>query len=422
MGRNQLAESSQELLKKHVSAIHISGALSLVERKLVNILLLNAYHNLLPVRTHSIPVEVLMPALGWEESQNIENLRKALATLASTPIEFDVMGDINQKWSVTSIISFGDITGGICTYRYDEFIAKKLHNPDIYARINIAIQRLFSSGKALALYENCIRYINVGSTGWMDLQTIRKLLDVNQEYYNDFRQLHSKIIKKAVEEINNCSDIEVSYDLKRENKKVSSIKFSLKRRKLNLTLENKEIDINEDVKNKDAFKKLIEHGFSEEKAISYVSENEERVNQIVALAEEKDKEGSIKSTTTAFIRALLDQKIDLAKNVYEIKKEKQKIEAVEEEKEIKEQEKIKEFLQIERNAAFKKISENEKIVLAQEFIQSNEGKMYAEKFKPNGIKFFSDTLANLAFTSWIRIEKIQVNFDEEKFSEWLKNK
>jgi hypothetical protein len=52
-------KQQNERLKKHVAAIHSSGDLSLLERKMANVFLLNAYDDLLIKRSHSINVQML---------------------------------------------------------------------------------------------------------------------------------------------------------------------------------------------------------------------------------------------------------------------------------------------------------------------------------------------------------------------------
>ena len=52
-----MTELTTTNLKKHAAAIHCSGELSLVERKLSNILLLNAYEDLLTMDVHTIPTK-----------------------------------------------------------------------------------------------------------------------------------------------------------------------------------------------------------------------------------------------------------------------------------------------------------------------------------------------------------------------------
>ena len=52
--------------------------------------------------------------------------------------------------------------------------------------INLDIQKRFTSGHALALYENCYRFVRTGSTGWWPLAIFRRLMGVDDsDYYQN---------------------------------------------------------------------------------------------------------------------------------------------------------------------------------------------------------------------------------------------
>ena len=99
-------------LKKHAAAIHCSGELSLVERKLLNILLLNAYNDLLTKDIHIISSKHLFSMLGWGESNNIEGLKNTLKGLMSTIIEFNLMGDGGEVWQAMTLLSSAVLVNG----------------------------------------------------------------------------------------------------------------------------------------------------------------------------------------------------------------------------------------------------------------------------------------------------------------------
>ena len=77
-------ELSKDVLKKNVGVVHTTGTLSLLERKISNVLLLNAYDNLLKNRTHSLRVGYLTALLGWTESNNIADLKDALKKIKTS--------------------------------------------------------------------------------------------------------------------------------------------------------------------------------------------------------------------------------------------------------------------------------------------------------------------------------------------------
>lgn len=220
----------REAVKKNVAAIHVSGKLTLLQRKLSNVLLLNAYDNLVTRPSHQIDARTLALMVGYN-SNDTETLRSSLRGLAETVAEWDMLGKSGkQEWGVSSLLSYARLSGGICEYAYSPALAEKLHDPDVFAMINIRIQSAFGSGHALALYENCYRFINVGSTGWWDLGTFRRLVGVDEsDYYRTYKHLNAKIIKPAVKEVNTISNIVIEPEMRKMGRKVTDIRFSIRR-------------------------------------------------------------------------------------------------------------------------------------------------------------------------------------------------
>ena len=81
-----MAEKEKTLeLKKHVAAIHSSNKLSLVQRKIANALLFNAYDELLAKEEHQIHIRTLCNLIGYD-SNDYKTIKKALINLLSTVI------------------------------------------------------------------------------------------------------------------------------------------------------------------------------------------------------------------------------------------------------------------------------------------------------------------------------------------------
>jgi len=168
----------EERLKKSVGAIHSSEKLSLVQRKLANVLLYAAYDNLMQTDTHTIPVPIMCSMLGWDGSNRIEYLKEAIASLQETRLEFNLREDGEDTWESMTMLSYAKIKNGVCTYRYDKALAERFYDPAIFAIINLRVQRKIDSAHALNLYENCIRYknTNTGSTGSWSLDFFREIV------------------------------------------------------------------------------------------------------------------------------------------------------------------------------------------------------------------------------------------------------
>lgn len=226
-----VSENRKDLeLKKHVGSIHCSNTLSLLQRKISNVLLYHAYDELLEKDEHEIAIKTLCTLIGYS-SHDYDSIKKALKALISTVLEWNLLGDTKgngiEDWNASSILSSVGIKGGICTYSYSTRLKKLLYMPEIYGRINIAIQARFKSNYALALYENCIRYKNLPYTRWFELVTFRKLMGVPGEKYSIFRDFKRRVVDKSVTEINAFSDINVEPEIEREGQRVHRIRFKI---------------------------------------------------------------------------------------------------------------------------------------------------------------------------------------------------
>lgn len=212
-------------LKKHIAAIHINNKLSLLQRKIANILLVNAYDELLTREIHTIRTSQLALTAGYD-SNDYDTLKDALIGLAETSLQWNILNESgDQEWGVSTMLAEAIIERGVCRYAYSPALRKKLYNPEMYARIHLAIQRKFTSGYGLILYENCARFRGVGSTGWWSIDTFRALLGLTEDEYSQFKDLNKWVIKPAVRQVNENSDIITDPEYRREKRRIVAIRF-----------------------------------------------------------------------------------------------------------------------------------------------------------------------------------------------------
>lgn len=414
---------SKEQLKKHVAAIHTSGDLSLLERKMANVLLLNAYDALLTRRTHTLPVKHLCAMLGWDESNNIERLQDTLRQLASTPIEFNMMEDGKNVWRVMSILSFGEIRDGTCSYRYDEYLAERLYDPEIYATINIGVQRRFEGGYALTLYENCVRYKEVGSTGWWELNRFRRIMGADAGLYEDFRRLNERVIRPSVKEINRISDIELVPEFQKQGRKVTAVRFLITENPQQTLLKPMIQDDHAVVRESVIFKRLLEHGIGERLAILWVLQDEDRAQKVVEYVEAKARKKQVKGSTAGYIRTLYESDAVVGKTPFETKKEQEakgKIEAAQRKELEKQRAELEaEYLRERTSEAVNALSPDDKRAWAQRYIDEAGGEK-AKSYNAETAEF-RDKLERIQFLAWLR-KRLAPKVKSSVFKAWLKAK
>ncbi|NMX77615.1 replication initiation protein [Pseudomonas sp. WS 5532] len=232
MGNLQVSGTSQGVLaptvRKHAGAIHIKNDISCLQRKAWNVLLHNAYDEFPDsnVQLHTITVRDLMDLAGFD-SKNVKYLKDALEDMVTTPIKWDIIDHKGKSdWGVTTALAGASIKDGVCSYAYSPQLKSKLYNPELYARIDLLIISRFSSGHALALYENCARYRAIRQSPVLPLSLFRELLGVESTAsYDEFKILNRAVIQPAMKEINSISDLHVEVELHREKRKVVGVKF-----------------------------------------------------------------------------------------------------------------------------------------------------------------------------------------------------
>ena len=258
-------------VKKNVAAIHIGGKLTLLQRKLSNVLLLNAYDTLLSNAVHRIDARTLCLMIGYN-SNDIDSLRDALRGLAETVAEWDMLDEKGrQEWGVSALLAHARLRDGVCDYAYSPALAEKLHDPRVFALINLDIQRRFTSGHGLALYENCYRFVRTGSTGWWPLEVFRRLMGVDDsDYYRSFKHLNAKVIKPAVEEVNRASNILVEPEFKRMGRAVTELRFLIRE---NPQLAMLDIDDGQAVRAQPVYERLRAQGVSDRLARQWIGEH-----------------------------------------------------------------------------------------------------------------------------------------------------
>ena len=212
-------------------AIQIQSKISLLQRRAWNVLLANAYNDLPDKDIHSVSMVELAAKLGFD-SKNQEYLKDVLRSLRSCEVEWNLLNkDNKQVWGVASLLASAEIENGTCTYGFAPHLRLKLHNPRVYAKLNLRLQNQFTSRYALILWELCFDYFDAdrdqGETPFIPLATFKELIGLKADEYSAFGFLNRDVIKPAVKEINDLTDYLVEVEQKRLVRRVAELKFRI---------------------------------------------------------------------------------------------------------------------------------------------------------------------------------------------------
>ena len=114
-------------------------------------------------------------------------------------------------------------------FQFPHTLRLKLHNPRVYAKLNLRLQNRFKSQYALILWEVCFDYFDTdrgqGETPFISIETFKALLGLEKDDSPIFSEFNRSVIKPAIKEINDLTDYHVEVEQKRLGRKIAELKF-----------------------------------------------------------------------------------------------------------------------------------------------------------------------------------------------------
>lgn len=415
-------------LKKHVAIIHSSSRLTLIQRKIANALLYNAYESLMTKDEHTIHIQSLCDLIGYD-SKDYRKIKESLVSLIATVYEWNLIdkNDSNKEaiWTASSIIADASINGPMCSYSYSNKMRQLLYRPEFYGRLNMGVLSRFTSSYGLVLYENCIRYQNITQTPWIDLDTFRKLMGVEEEKYLIFRDFKKRVLDKAVQEVNQYSPISITVKFRKENKAVKYLQFLISKQPEELASTSFDNITNIEEKSNETIEIKLKsiYGVSNKKIKDLLSKYEEEyILQKIEIIESSTsfKAGKIKNLSR-YLESALEENYMPAKSSLEIisldskKKEKnRKIEKQNEEQFIK----YKYFQNKEIMSKYQILPDKERALLNKEFEKylSKTKTLYFDLYIEHGLDHIH---VSDYFCSFIRGHKKEMLEQVKTFEEFI---
>jgi plasmid replication initiation protein len=246
-------------LPKNIGAIQISNDLTLVERKIMNIILWNAFNiekdsitkeksfNKDNKKFYSLDISAIEDVLGWDRYIHRVDIKKSLKKLVSTSLQFNILkkqNTDNGKWNITSsllsdVATDNDDNTNEVYYAFSHGIKDIIIKPTLYGWINLEEQKGIDSKYTLALLEYLQGSIAISrrtetKTEYIAIDDYKKLVAGDKCNYDTFKHINQKLIKAPLQELNDKTTIMATASFKKSGRKVTEISFDIKKESDNL--------------------------------------------------------------------------------------------------------------------------------------------------------------------------------------------
>ncbi|MES1951507.1 MULTISPECIES: replication initiation protein [unclassified Salinisphaera] len=236
-GHDSRSQPRASILQKRVNAVHWSAPFTLKERQCANVLLENAMSeeaghesvdSFKKRREYRIYLPDLVEALFGNRG-NRDRIKRTLDGLLNKRVDWAVTGrNASKEWGASTWLGGYVVRDRYLYYSYSPQLVDAILEPQLYARLNVSIQNRIRSNHTQCLYENCARYRDPGATRVWTIDEFRRLMRLlDRRSYKDFKNLNRAVIKPAVKEINEQTELFVKLVTKQQGNAVIGLYFEI---------------------------------------------------------------------------------------------------------------------------------------------------------------------------------------------------
>ena len=218
----------------HNDLIQARHKLSLEEIRLMDTIISFIQPEDKDFKRYKIPVSIFQELYGTQRKDIYDVVKRSVEGLLSKPIKIESKNENGKRFfEMFNFISYGRYEEGAgCFYISisPEFKPYLLELKEFFSKIPIKYTYVLNSKYAIRLYELLKQYENTGFR--VDyLPDLREMLGIEENEYKRFESFERRVLKTAIKEINEKTDLEVSYKKKRTGRKITHIEFEIKSKK-----------------------------------------------------------------------------------------------------------------------------------------------------------------------------------------------
>jgi len=220
--------------RKAVEVVHSQpkAPMSMLQRKLSNVWLKNA------IQTEpdedgwwSINVASMKNDIDFD-SKNTRYLADSARQLMSMIFEWDVYGKGTTKFKASVLFPEVEITGSEIRYQISSQMRKQVLNPSMFAIVDLTMIKKLKRSASIAIYENCVRFVNTGMTTLAEWRRFRDMIlgaTAGGATYEEYKYFKAKVLKPCIAEVNSGTDICIELIEHKIGKTIRSLQFKVSR-------------------------------------------------------------------------------------------------------------------------------------------------------------------------------------------------
>lgn len=258
--------------------IEASHSFTVLEQKLIRLLASMIKKDDVDLKEYQFKAIDLGGILGIQQKNIYRELDKVTDRLMLRVIK--VKNNESEKFKKYHLIKNTAFENGILTMKIDEEMKEFYLELKQYTKYQLKNVMQFKSTYSFRLYELLKQYEKIGSR-IITIDNLRLALDINTSQYPKYSNLKQKVIKVAIDEMNNNTDLHIEYEELKESRKVTSVKFIIISNKGNNEIAATFVDVPKDMdlikQVKDIF---IEHKLTDHEASCILKDATNNMNLI----------------------------------------------------------------------------------------------------------------------------------------------
>jgi hypothetical protein len=226
--------------KKAVQIVHSKpkAPMSLLQRKLSNAWLRNAMQTQSSADGlwFSINQQSMVDTIKFN-SNNRTYLQESALEMMKIVFEWDVLvGDENKRkglFKASVLFPEIEIVDDVIRYQISNQLRHLVLNPEIYALIDDNVIYNLRRGSSAAIYEHCIRFVNIGKTTPVQWEEFRDMIlgqSSDSKTYQAYKFFKSKVLKPSIAEVNAEADVFIELHEILKGRWVDTLQFTITRK------------------------------------------------------------------------------------------------------------------------------------------------------------------------------------------------